>query len=75
MPCRPAVAKESVMNCSNAHRYKAMRPPRCLAGRICDSCRRKWRKRMLALAGELDRAVRAYGALIGAMKALKKLES
>lgn len=28
--------------CRWADQYKAMRPPRCLGGKICDVCRRKW---------------------------------
>lgn len=31
--------------CSYADKYKAVHPPKCLKGKVCDVCKDKWSKR------------------------------
>lgn len=36
--------KKPMTKCAYADQYKAVRPPKCLDGKVCDVCREKWSK-------------------------------
>lgn len=44
-----------MLKCKNADRYKALRPPRCDGGRVCETCRAKWESINRARSRKLER--------------------
>jgi hypothetical protein len=73
--------RKKLDRCANFKRYKALKPPSCKGGRVCDGCREKWvRARTRATAGLLhlkwkgleNAAHKAYGYFEDALAALQK---